>query len=81
MKYAARKATKAAFAVCCVLHNRRVCTAVRRIVLLAVVRPILEYASTVCLGWSWHWVGAAGAGANAGAEAGAACAGHCSYCS
>ena len=47
MKYVALKAHKAAFAVGCVLHNRRVCTAVRRIVLLAVIRPIVEYASTV----------------------------------
>jgi hypothetical protein len=47
MQYAARKATKAAFAVGCVLRNCRVCTAVRRIVLLAVIRPIVEYASTV----------------------------------
>jgi hypothetical protein len=45
MQYAARKATNAA--VGCVLHNRRVGTAVRRIVFLAVTRPIVEYASTV----------------------------------
>jgi hypothetical protein len=56
MQHAARKATKAAFAVGCVLHNRRVGTAIRRIVLLAVIRPIVEYASTV---WDAHGAGLA----------------------
>jgi hypothetical protein len=70
----ASKATKAAFAVGCVLNNRRVGTVVRRIVLLAVIRPIVEYASTV---WD-AWAGAAGTSANACAAMGVAGTGHSS---
>jgi hypothetical protein len=36
-----------AFALGGVLHNRRMATAVRRVVRLAVVRPVVEHASTV----------------------------------
>ncbi len=45
--YVCDRARKAAYALGCVLHNRRVSTAVRRLVLLAVLRPVVEYASTV----------------------------------
>jgi hypothetical protein len=38
--YVADKATRRAFALGEVLHNRRMATAVRRVVLLAVVRPV-----------------------------------------
>ena len=38
--YVADKATRRAFALGGVLHNRRMATAVRRVVLLAVVRPV-----------------------------------------
>jgi hypothetical protein len=41
------KATRRAFALGGALHNRRMATAVRRVVLLAVVRPVLEHGSTV----------------------------------
>ena len=45
--YVVDKATKRAFALGGVLHNRRMATAVRRVVLLAVLRPVVEHASTV----------------------------------
>ena len=49
------KATHRAYALGAVLHNRRVLTEARRVVLLAVIRlPIVEWASTV-----WHPTGAA----------------------
>jgi hypothetical protein len=47
MSYVADKATRRAFALGGELHNRRTATAVRRVVLLAVVRPEVEHASTV----------------------------------
>ena len=47
VSYVADKATRRAFALGGVLHNRRMATAVRRVVLLAVVRPVVEHASTV----------------------------------
>jgi hypothetical protein len=47
VSYVVDKATKRAFALGGVLHNRRMATAVRRVVLLAVVRPVVEHASTV----------------------------------
>jgi hypothetical protein len=45
--YVVDKATRRAFTLGGVLHNRRMATAVRRVVLLAVVRPVVEHASTV----------------------------------
>jgi hypothetical protein len=47
VSYVADKATRRAFALGRVLHKRRMATAVRRVVLLAVVRPVVEHASTV----------------------------------
>ncbi len=47
MDYVVDKATRRAFALGGALHNRRMATAVRRVVLLAVVRPVLEHGSTV----------------------------------
>jgi hypothetical protein len=47
VSYVAVKATRRAFALGGVLHNRRMATAVRRVVLLAVVRLVVEHASTV----------------------------------
>jgi hypothetical protein len=43
------KATKASYAMGSVLHNRKLDTEIRRVVLLAKLRPLLEYCSTV-----WH---------------------------
>ncbi len=43
------KATKASYAMGSVLHNRRLDTEIRRIVLMAKLRPVVEYGSTV-----WH---------------------------
>lgn len=45
--YLCEKARKTAYALGCILHNRRVSVGVRRLVLLAVLRPVIEYASTV----------------------------------
>ena len=47
VSYIVDKARKLTFALGGILHNRRVATAVRRVVLLAVLRPALEHASTV----------------------------------
>jgi hypothetical protein len=47
VSYVADKATSRAFALAGVLHNRRMATARRLVVLLAVVRPVVERASTV----------------------------------
>jgi hypothetical protein len=44
--HVADKATRRAFALGGVLHNRRMATAVRRVVLLAVVRPVVEHAAS-----------------------------------
>ena len=41
--------TTASYAMGSVLHNRRLDTEIRRVVLLAKLRPVLEYCSTV-----WH---------------------------
>jgi hypothetical protein len=43
------KATKAGYAMGSVLQNRKLDTEIRRVVLLAKLRPVLEYCSTV-----WH---------------------------
>jgi hypothetical protein len=45
--YVVDKATRRAVALGGALHSRRMATAVRRVVLLAVVRPVLEHGSTV----------------------------------
>jgi hypothetical protein len=47
LAHAREKGAKATYAMASVLHNRRIHTAVRRIVLQACVRPVVEYASTV----------------------------------
>jgi hypothetical protein len=44
VSYVADKATRRAFALGGVLHNRRMAAVVRRVVLLAVVRPVVEHA-------------------------------------
>jgi hypothetical protein len=49
LAHAREKGAKATYAMASVLHNRRIHLAVRRIVLQACVRPVVEYASTV-----WH---------------------------
>jgi hypothetical protein len=49
IEYVVAKATKASHAMGSVLHNPRLPTEIRRIVLLAKLRPIVEYNSTV-----WH---------------------------
>jgi hypothetical protein len=46
VSYVADMATRRAFALGGVLHSRRIATAVRRVVLLVVVRPVVEHAST-----------------------------------
>jgi hypothetical protein len=45
--YLCEKARKTAYALGSVLHNRRISVGARRLVLLAVLRPVVEYASTV----------------------------------
>ena len=48
-QHAAAKGRAAAYAAAPVLHNRKIHMAVRRMVLLSVVRPAMDYAATV-----WH---------------------------
>jgi hypothetical protein len=45
--YIRDKATWAAYALGCVLHNRRMYVGVRRLVLLAVLRPVVEHGGSV----------------------------------
>jgi hypothetical protein len=49
VEHVVAKATKASYAMGSVLHNRKLDTEIRRVVLLAKLRPVLEYCSTV-----WH---------------------------
>jgi hypothetical protein len=49
VEHVVAKATTASYAMGSVLHNRRLDTEIRRVVLLAKLRPVLEYCSTV-----WH---------------------------
>jgi hypothetical protein len=49
VEHVVAKATTASYAMGSVLHNRRLDTEIRRVVLLAKLRPELEYCSTV-----WH---------------------------
>ncbi len=49
VEHVVAKATAASYAMGSVLHNRRLDTKIRRVVLLAKLRPVLEYCSTV-----WH---------------------------
>jgi hypothetical protein len=49
IQHVVAKATKASYAMGSVLHNRRLDTEIRRIVLMAKLRPVVEYGSTV-----WH---------------------------
>ncbi len=49
VEHVVAKATTASYAMGSVLHSRRLDTEIRRVVLLAKLRPVLEYCSTV-----WH---------------------------
>ena len=49
VEHVVAKATTASYAMGSVLHNRRLDTEIRRVVLLAKLQPVLEYCSTV-----WH---------------------------
>ncbi len=46
-QYVLAKATKTVHALGAVLHNKRVSTVVRRVVLQAVLRPVVEFGSLV----------------------------------
>ena len=76
MKYVALKAHKAAFAVGCVLHNRRVCTAVRSEDCTAGCDPAHSGVCQYSVGCVWPGPGAAGTGADSGAAAYTAGTGH-----
>jgi hypothetical protein len=51
LAHAREKGAKATYAMASVLHNIRIHLAVRRIVLQACVRPVVEYASTNSMAW------------------------------
>ena len=51
LAHAREKGAKATYAMASVLHNRRIHTAVRRIVLQACVRPVVEYLRLNCVAW------------------------------
>jgi hypothetical protein len=61
-RYVLAKATKTVHALGAVLHNKRVSTVVRRVVLQAVLRPVVEFGSR--LGAGCYGPGLVGAGAN-----------------
>jgi hypothetical protein len=47
VNYLCDKTTRIAYALESILHNRRVCAGARRLVLLAVMRPVVEHGSPV----------------------------------